>query len=349
MLASLAVNKLGEDGAQGLCGSRAQQRAAQAPDPPRNSVSAVLPCYNARPFIDRAIDSILAQQGDFLLELIVVDDCSEDGTADHVRRRYWADCRVQVLATAVNGGPGAARNVALGQARGEWIALIDADDAWQPQRLRRMLAAAKPAADLVFDNLLGYDQHAGCSGGPLFSDLPQPITLLDMVAPPVPGHAFDLGYLKPLVRRAFLEAGAICYGPLRANEDLLFYLELLARRPRTRVLGDALYVYTTQVGHRSGLPSRHSRTRNDPLATARELDAWAARNAPALADAERRAVAARAEGIRRNHAADQVIGHLHRGEYVLASLAAANRDFLACCLAGMARRLGLGEPSSSSR
>jgi glycosyltransferase involved in cell wall biosynthesis len=120
---------------------KAQQRAA-AP-----LFSVVIPLYNKRPFIRRALTSVLAQ--DFAeFELIVVDDGSTDGSAESLAE--LADPRLTIL-RQVNQGEGAARNAGMSIARGNWIALLDADDAWMPAHLSELarIAREQPAAGLI--------------------------------------------------------------------------------------------------------------------------------------------------------------------------------------------------------
>lgn len=112
-------------------------------------VSVVLPTYNRAGVLPRAIQSVLSQ--DYAnLELIVVDDGSTDGTPDLMRQ--FADARIRFERLSVNCGPGYARNVALGMARGELVAFIDSDDRWLPGKLRRQVGAlrAHPELDIVF-------------------------------------------------------------------------------------------------------------------------------------------------------------------------------------------------------
>lgn len=106
------------------------------------SVSVVIPCYNAAPYIGTAIDSVVEQQWPDL-EIIVVDDGSSDGSAQ-VAAAHGAG--VHVIRQS-NAGPGAARNVGIEAARGEYIAFLDADDLWLPGKLARQIALMQRTPD----------------------------------------------------------------------------------------------------------------------------------------------------------------------------------------------------------
>lgn len=103
--------------------------------PPIWRVSVVIPTYNRRAWIGRALDSVLAQSAP-PIEIIVVDDGSDDDTAGFVKAQY-PDVR---LIEQPNRGVSAARNVGIELACGDWIALLDSDDAWRPQKLERQYA-----------------------------------------------------------------------------------------------------------------------------------------------------------------------------------------------------------------
>jgi glycosyltransferase involved in cell wall biosynthesis len=99
-------------------------------------VSVIVPLYNKAPYVLRCLNSILTQSfSDF--ELIVVDDGSTDDGPDRVRESR--DPRVRIL-TQTNSGPGAARNKGIGEARGALVAMLDADDAWEPDYLEKSVA-----------------------------------------------------------------------------------------------------------------------------------------------------------------------------------------------------------------
>ncbi len=114
---------------------------------PAIKVSVVIPAYNAAPFIERTLDSVLAQ--DFAdLEVIVVDDGSTDGTRDIVA----AMGTPVVLVHGPRRGVSRARNAGVHLARGEYVAFMDHDDLWEPGKIGRQVAAleAAPPAALAF-------------------------------------------------------------------------------------------------------------------------------------------------------------------------------------------------------
>lgn len=223
-------------------------------------VSIIMPSYNARDFIHRAIDSALGQSFDDF-ELLVIDDGSSDETPDFVEERYGAEPRVRILPLAHNVGPGAARNVGLAAARGDWIGLLDADDAWHADRLARLLPLSNHV-DAVFDNIMGRDMRTGALTGVLFPVFPeQEMTIEALLMPQAPQTSYDFGYLQPLIRREFLLAHTIRYDErLRSGEDLIFGLTMLLKGARTRTLDWPGYIYTTPVGEQTRQRSAHSHT-----------------------------------------------------------------------------------------
>jgi|YelNatPaOPRAMG01_1025707.scaffolds.fasta_scaffold74401_2 glycosyltransferase involved in cell wall biosynthesis len=113
-------------------------------------VSVIIPAYNAEKTIRNAIDSVLRQTISDL-EVIVVDDASTDGTAPAVEA--IPDRRVRLLKSACNLRQAAARNLGLRHARGKWVAFLDADDEWVPDRLEYLLAEAGDEADCFIVDL----------------------------------------------------------------------------------------------------------------------------------------------------------------------------------------------------
>ncbi|MBW4603103.1 MAG: glycosyltransferase family 2 protein [Calothrix sp. FI2-JRJ7] len=114
-------------------------------------VSVIIPAYNAETFIKRTLDSILSQTYTNI-EVLVVDDGSLDGTADILKSFVQKDSRVKLLQQS-NRGVAAARNLAIEKSSGEYIAPIDADDIWYPQKLEKQvqcLLEADPSVGLVY-------------------------------------------------------------------------------------------------------------------------------------------------------------------------------------------------------
>lgn len=103
-------------------------------------VSIISPSYNCEKFISKTIESVLAQTYKNW-ELIIVDDCSTDNT-DKVVARY-TDKRIKYLKNEHNSGAAVSRNKALREARGRWIAFLDSDDIWLPEKLERQICFMK--------------------------------------------------------------------------------------------------------------------------------------------------------------------------------------------------------------
>ena len=101
-------------------------------------VSIIMPSYNTGRFIKETIESVLAQTySDW--ELIIVDDCSTDNT-DEVVGEFLSDERIRYIKNDTNSGAAVSRNRALREAKGKWIAFLDSDDLWEPEKLEKQIA-----------------------------------------------------------------------------------------------------------------------------------------------------------------------------------------------------------------
>lgn len=102
-------------------------------------VSVVTPVYNAEKFIKETIDSVLNQTyTDF--EYLLIDDCSTDNSPDIVKSYAEKDNRVKYIKLKENSGAAVARNTGIENAQGRYIAFIDSDDVWYPEKLAKQLA-----------------------------------------------------------------------------------------------------------------------------------------------------------------------------------------------------------------
>lgn len=114
-----------------------------------NLVSIITPAYKAARVISETIASVQAQSY-ANWEMLIVEDCGPDDTRDVVRRLAAADPRIRLIEPKRNGGPAEARNHALAQAQGRWIAFLDSDDLWLPEKLERQLAFHRDQPKAVF-------------------------------------------------------------------------------------------------------------------------------------------------------------------------------------------------------
>jgi glycosyltransferase involved in cell wall biosynthesis len=208
------------------------------------TVSVVVAAYNAEDYIDAALRSALAQTVDDL-EVVVVDDCSTDTTPDRVAG--IVDSRMRLHRLERRSGPSACRNRAIEDCAGEWIAVLDADDWWHERRLEALLPVARACgADVVCDDLLfardgdsepypTYYQYLADRLPPVTE--PRQVSVLEMVRN-------DYGYLKPVVRAAFLRRSGVRYRPdLRLGEDFAFAVDCLLAGAATFLAPGAYYYY----------------------------------------------------------------------------------------------------------
>ena len=101
-------------------------------------VSIIMPSYNTSNYIEASIESVRHQTYENW-ELIIVDDCSTDDT-DEVVRPFLSDRRIRYLKNEQNSGAAISRNWALREAKGKWIAFLDSDDLWLPEKLEKQVA-----------------------------------------------------------------------------------------------------------------------------------------------------------------------------------------------------------------
>src|SRR5690606_21976023 len=105
--------------------------------------SVIMPCYNARRFIGRSIESVINQTFQNW-ELVIIDDGSVDDTPEYIKEHYAdGDRRIRLLKLERNSGAAVARNTGIKHAAGRFIAFLDSDDTWDPDKLRLQLAFMK--------------------------------------------------------------------------------------------------------------------------------------------------------------------------------------------------------------
>ena len=219
-------------------------------------VSIVMAVHNGETLIRKAIESALAQT-EQSLELIVVDDGSTDGTraaVDHYRKQ---DPRVRLIAGRTRRGPGHARNRGIDAAKGEWIAVLDADDWYSKERLEILLAAAdRHGASLLADNQLFVRDDGSRPHRRLIrasKGKPRRLTTSGLLRNDKIGRTGNFGLLKPIVRRQALIAHGIRYNEeITLGEDFYFLLDCLRRMETLLLIPEPHYFYRI---HRASISS----------------------------------------------------------------------------------------------
>lgn len=219
------------------------------------AVSVLIASYGAEQFIERAIRSVLAQTL-VDLEVIVVDDVSTDNSAAIVEALAREDARIRLVRMDVNGGPAAARNRGIAEARGRWIAVVDSDDLLAPDRFETLLAAAEAAgAEMVADDLLIFEDGAADRAVSFLSARDRSDGKFDLGLGEylrrsvLYGAEANPGFLKPLIRRDRLNALGIRYDErLRIAEDDDLVIRLLLGGLRYRIVARPGYFYRKHGG-----------------------------------------------------------------------------------------------------
>lgn len=126
-------------------------------------VSIIMPSYNTGKFIKETMESVLAQSYP-MWELIIVDDCSTDHT-DEIVSPYLADERIRYIKNDTNSGAAVSRNRALREAKGKWIAFLDSDDLWGPEKLEKQIAfMQKNGYHFSYTNYIEIDEESNPNG-----------------------------------------------------------------------------------------------------------------------------------------------------------------------------------------
>jgi succinoglycan biosynthesis protein ExoU len=252
------------DGAEmrGLDEARTEDRPNPSVGATSECVDIIIAARDRSGTIERAVKSALSQPN--VQTVIVIDDGSTDDTAAVASRCDLDGDRLIVRSLPTNRGPSAARNAALGISTAPWICVLDGDDYLLPERVTKLLAAATDQ-DFVADDLLQVqEQRIGCDTpvpvlfGGCFE--PLPLNLEAFVRGNIRPHGVhrrEFGFLKPLIRRAFIDRHRLQYDEsLRLGEDYAFYARALALGAHFLVIPAAGYV---SVVRGDSLSARHNR------------------------------------------------------------------------------------------
>jgi len=217
-------------------------------------VTVVIPIFNSASTLWRAAASALRQAA-VPLEVLIVDDGSRDSSPAEAFRIGALDDRVRVIALPENRGKPHAMNLAIAEARGTWIAVLDADDWYAPDRVAVLLTAAeRNGVELVADNQYFHDAGAGQVVRTAFPASRQggPMTRRDFIAGSDPFAEFNFGMLKPMIHAGFVRRTGLRYREkARLGEDFLYLVEFFAAGGSAFLVSRPLYYWTQAFGGRS--------------------------------------------------------------------------------------------------
>lgn len=236
------------------------------------SICVIIAAHNARHTIATAVRSALREPE--VAEVIVVDDASRDDTTDAARETDDGTGRLAIRQLGENRGPAHARNVAIDASKAPYIAILDADDVFLPGRFANLLAHEGwdlAADNIVFvpeENATGLDQLAV----PRFLPEPEfvdPVRFIDGNISRRGSHRGEMGFLKPVMKRAFLIAHRLRYDEtLRLGEDYALYVRAMAAGARFMTIKSCGYGAVVRGDSLSG---RH-RTRDLEALAQSDLD-----------------------------------------------------------------------------
>jgi succinoglycan biosynthesis protein ExoO len=226
----------------------------------------VVPVYNAEETLARALRSVL-HQSMRTLEVIVVDDASTDGSWSLIRRFASEDFRVRIIRNKRNRGKSVAMNWAVRMARGRWLALLDADDWYDPMRLSVLIGEGERCnATMVADNQFLFDAGAGRVVGTAWKlgTSSWPLTLDGFLGASNPYASFNLGMLKPVMKTDFMRSAGVGYEEgARDGHDFLHLLQFYLNGGSAIINNFPYYYYTQPYGAASHKWSHSRRKRYD--------------------------------------------------------------------------------------
>lgn len=182
----------------------------------RPEVSVITPVYNSSLFINGCLKSVLKQSYSNL-EIILVDDCSSDDSVSLIQSIISKDSRIKLIKLPENSGAAVARNAAIEASQGRYIAFLDSDDLWLPDKLKKQLAFMKfnnySFTYTAYDKIDEKDQIFGHVG------VPSRVSYSDLL------KTCSIGCLSVIYDTAFL--GKIYMPTNTKREDFATWLQLL--------------------------------------------------------------------------------------------------------------------------
>ena len=197
----------------------------------RPAVSVIVPVYNKEDYVIPCVDSVLAQTMADRLEILLVDDCSTDGSLSLLRETYGRHPQIRILQTEENSGAGMARKFGLAYAKAEKIVFVDADDIVLPNHVKRMHdMMERLQADIVNEG----DHRIWKQNTVLPEDRAQRLPfLLD--------YRVNTNVVQQMATKKLLQAAIRHFSGMRCFEDAFLGIVLLCMAKRYVMLSGSLY------------------------------------------------------------------------------------------------------------
>ena len=205
-------------------------------------VSIIMAAYNAEKTIEQAIDSVLSQTYTNF-ELLVVNDCSKDRTAELVKGIAATDGRVRLISNVKKSGVSYTRKHGLEESNGSWIAILDSDDAWAPEKLEKQIELQnRTNADLLFTGSAFMD----ADGHPIdwYLHAPAEVTYRQLLKQNVLSNSSAL-VRKELYARHYAVGDGM-------HEDFAIWLSILKEGKKAYGVDEPLLIYRIAKSSKSG-------------------------------------------------------------------------------------------------
>lgn len=206
----------------------------------RPLVSVIMPVYNSRDTIMQAVDSVFYQEVD--LELIIIDDCSEDDSYSLIKNRI-DDERLYYYRNSENKGAAYSRNFGINKAKGKYIAFLDSDDVWRKGKLQKQIALLENTKAVLCGTARELMRHDGSLTGKIIR-VPESIDFKGLLK----GNVINCSSVLML-------SEVMKHYPMTdddLHEDYITWLRILKEHGRAVFLKDAYLLYRVSAGSKSG-------------------------------------------------------------------------------------------------
>lgn len=206
------------------------------------TISIIMAAYNAEKTIRQAVESVLAQTYP-CFELLIVNDCSTDATAAIAAEYAAKDARVKLLNNPKNAGVSVTRSNGMEAASGTWIAVLDSDDAWLPEKLEKQMALQKKTGAKLLYTASRFMDHQG-NAMDWVLHVPETVTYRKLLKQNIISNSSSL-CRKDLFETHYTVGDAM-------HEDFALWLNILKNGEIAYGVDEPLLVYRISANSKSG-------------------------------------------------------------------------------------------------